>query len=207
MKPNLLVSTLILLTCLSLFSCNSSQKTENTKEDTEEISNLEAQPTENEILKDTHSEEEISLERNSELDKYQAEIKLINEKIKEINNELSNYSVKNVEKKVGEISYKIKNYYNKNDNMIKSEFVSDTDSWTLYNIPLSKTDTKLMYGKFVGQLDENTGKPIVRECYSIGSLIKGDETFGLFLDEEGRQVLGKELRKYTTLYEDIFIAN
>lgn len=204
MKSNLLFSTLILLTCLSLFSCNSSQKTEITKEET---GNLESQTTENETFEDTHSEEQTTVENNSELDKYQAEIKLINEKITEINNELSKYSVKNVEEKVSGNSYKIKNYYNKDNNMIKSEFVSETDSWILYRIPLSKTDTKLMYGKFVGQLDENTGKPIVREFYSIGSMIKGDETFALILDESNKQIMGQELIKYEMLYEDIFIAN
>ncbi len=204
MKYNSIFLSFSIFLGLFLFSCNSSDKKENQKENTEKTTNLQAQEIEKTVQ--TTDLEQTVVENNSELDKYKAEIALINEKIMEINNDISNFSIKNADTELEKTAYKVKNFYNKETVLIKSELTSNMDSWTLYYTILSGKDTKLMYSKFVGQLDENTGKPTVREFFSIGSLIKGNETFALILDENEKQIMGQELMKYQTLYDNVFIA-
>ncbi|MBL4651175.1 MAG: hypothetical protein JKY03_15705 [Aureispira sp.] len=201
------ILTLSLLLFL-LFSCSSETTTE-----VEKIDNL---TTENEVIApaeqtDASSETEVKAvavrATENEINKrtHDKEIELINSEITRINKNQQNYTQ---EERVADWetrSCQLKQYKNENGLILKAEAVCGDHSWEIYLIALSETTSKLFYGKYLEKVP-NAARPIVREFYSIGSMIPSENAYRLILDESGKEVAPEGYRKYSVLYEAAFDA-
>ncbi len=121
--------------------------------------------------------------------KYAAEIQEIDAEVAKINAALGKYQTK--AREVGEC--KVKEFVDADDMAPKIERICKGGvSWEFYSLIWPNKTSKLVYWQY------KKGTTF-RESYSIGSMIKGTETFGLFLDGNGAKLEGAE---YSTLNQE-----
>ncbi len=160
---------------------------------------------------------------------YSKELKLIDKEVSKINSQLS--SLKKNTKQDEKLPCEISEWKNKNDLVIKYTKSCGDNSlssvvWELYFIELDANSNKVLFGKYLkeeynapktytkekaeaegitdGYYDPSLTKKTVRTVYSIGTLIKGDEHFGLILDENGKKIT-KGIAEFDRMYEQVQI--
>jgi hypothetical protein len=201
------IFTLSLLLFL-LFSCSSENTTEAEKIDNTTTENGIITPVEQ---TDVSTETEVktvavsATENETNKVTHDKEIELINSEITRINKNQKNYTK---EERVADWetrSCQLKQYKNENGLILKAEAVCGDHSWEIYSIALSETASKLIYGKYLEKVP-GAARPIVREFYSIGSMVPSENAYSLILDESEKEVAPEEYRKYSVLYEAAFDA-
>lgn len=206
MKHRHILSLFLLL--FLVLSCSSKMATQDTKTDNVTTENIGTTASE-EVTNSKESEITTVAVSSTENEINKAiqdkEIELINTQISKNNENLAFYTKKESTVDWETLTCQTIQYKNENGVVMKLEAICGKHSWEIYMLDLSKNTSKLIYGKYLEKVS-NAVRPIVREFYSIGSMIPSDNAYRLILDESGKEVAPAEYRKYSVLYEAAFDA-
>lgn len=206
MKHHRIFSAFLLL--LLLFSCSAENTAQEAKIEQESTSNVATSPSENRASSDATAIKEVPASLGTEDAKevtHEEEIALINSEIMRINGNLASYTKKESKANWETLACKLTQYINENGAIVKVESVCGKHDWTMYFFELSKRETKLLYGKHLEKVPD-AARPVVREFYSIGTMMPSENAYRLILDESGNELDPDGYRKYSLLYEAAFDA-
>jgi len=185
----------LFLLSLSITSCDNNNSTTNTNNNT--VDSTQTEVTDNDLEENSHTKE----------------IKLIDDEISKINNQLSSYS-KN-KKELKDSSCEVFQYANEDNVVLKitsscQKSASEKETWEFYLIVLSGKDTKIICSKYIketfNEADNSLTEKTSRSAYSIGSMIEGDEHYAMVLDETGTE-LKEEAASFNQMSEQVYIAS
>lgn len=188
-----------------VFSCTSESAKQETATDQPIAENTIKTSTEKTI---TSNETAVAVsETGEEIKKvtYDKEIELINTEIMRINENLVFYTKEERLADWETFSCELKQYKDENGLILKAEATCGDHSWEIYSIALSKSSSKLLYGKYLKNVTDDR-LPTIREFYSIGSMIPSENAYTVIMDESGKEIAPDGYRTYSVLYEAAFDA-
>lgn len=204
MKKYTFFALFILL--FTLFACSSQTTEQKVEANTTETINsseeaVQTSSTTEESKAVTVSQEEPATENT----KNKEEIELINMEVMLINESLALYTKEENTANWETLACQRTEYKNENGIVVKVTAVCGDHSWEIYSTALSKTDSKLLYGKYLENVTDDR-LPTIREFYSIGSMIPSENAYTMIMDESGKEVDPAGYRKFSVLYEAAFDA-
>jgi len=123
------------------------------------------------------------------------EIALIDQKVQAIEEQLPSLTANTITIKGS--PYKAIQYTNANNQVLKSLITHSTDStttaWHFYWLVMDN-DAKNIYTKAIKK--QMNQEVFLGQMYSIGSMIEGNENFGLLLDQEGKKLSNKAYQAF-----------
>ena len=205
MKVHTILSLFVVL--FALFSCSSATTEQENDGNTNNTEITKPEAVEAEVSQETGATAVTVAQTASTIDneKNKEEIELINGEVMMINESLSLYTKKENTGNWETLACKLTQYSNENGIVVKTEAVCGDHTWEIYNVALTKTDSKLLYGKYLEKVADSR-LPSVREFYSIGSMMPSENAYTMIFDESGKEVDPAGYRKYSVLYEAAFDA-
>lgn len=137
--------------------------------------------------------------------RHDKEIELINTEIMRINENLTFYTQEERLADWETFSCQLKQYKDENGLILKVEATCGDHSWEIYSIALSKSSSKLLYGKYLKNVTDDR-LPTIREFYSIGAMLPSENAYTVIMDESGKEIAAEGYRTYSVLYEAAFDA-
>jgi hypothetical protein len=201
--------SILFIILIALCSCSSEVTKEGASTDSAETGNstikTEVAGTEASQRTDESPVAVSDVESVIEEGKNKEEIALIYGEVMRINGNLASYTKKESTANWETLTCKLTQYVNENGAIVKIESVCGNHDWAMYCFELSKTESKLLYGKYLEKVP-NAARPEAREFYSIGTMIPSENAYTMIVDASDKEVEPAGYRKYTVLYEAAFDA-
>lgn len=191
-----------------VFSCTSENAKQETRTEPPTAENASKTPEEKTIASNETAIKGVAVsEIGEEIKKvtHDKEIELINAEVMRINKNLAFYTQEERLADWETFSCQLKQYKDENGLILKAEATCGDHFWEIYSIALSKSSSKLLYGKYLKNVTDDR-LPTIREFYSIGAMIPSENAYTVIMDESGKEIAPEGYRTYSVLYEAAFDA-